>query len=1501
DLDAKFPGIPFLTGEALGRVQSDVTRLEAYAAHQTSAIETETDRERERGVEGQSIVPYMRMRLGLCTHVLASIQAKVKHIRTKLSRNAQFLGIQPSLTGKSSPLPLLSEGERRGLREMLSGVASVILSAVEIGRFVRSELDSKAGPMYLPRPLESEGEGEGERGAYRGAASPTVTSRDTPTPTPTPTHPLRMYTSAPLPPSVVIGAVPEGARLRGVEGGRVLVTGGRGSGKTTQLAALCASCDTPTFWVNAPVDTGAPLSGAREAQWDVILRQLCVDVLLATHTSDMDKALEMLKGVFNADTDPTCLGPSPPTSPSAICGVIQDALAQWEGDCTLVVEDVVRSDVSVLSLLSHSFGTHRVYASLSHSVSVGEAEAEVFPCYVTVPVSTLDGEQRARLVETYGGPPSLSKSMPDSTPGALALACVTQGDEASLPPGVPSILSLLSSLSPLGASVSVTQCMHVCLALLAKRGPRDRHHPVTELQATLMDIETLMSPDPSLPSPSVHQDDMGYRPREALSLSLAPMVSVRSVSSPFALSLSLSSAPSVSMARQCMTVNGLAREIVAQTVGEEESTRHSTLCHTILTGCQYMAQAAGCIVESAPTVTSVLCTLHTAQAVHTGCSKFLRPPASSASVSHPVLSPVVALPWPSAMDIVPFTRHSVTPEGVCLPSLEVCGPTLYRNTLSLVLMREVERQRAVENTWKSRMPPLSTPPPLPLPLPDSGVTLPMHHMHTAVYAGLEIANSLLDPTRPPSVTLLQTLVELGYAHLSVCLSHTSDETGSDMHKTSLCLASCAMSVCMRVLEMDTANRTLPFPSKADKDTSSSNTVGRARNVQRAVRERSVEIRYGMGLCLMLQHPGTVSPKLAEIMHRCHKDMDSKGGASLKAQPFKLAGLQRTVLDMLMHSVLDMGPAPCTPRADMDAALSALRRLYAVHSLAQSEAEGEAGAVHAPRHSPLLLEHLSPVSEDGEEGEETDPLAERCDALRTLAQTAVTVNVTLSHTHPDQPCIVHGVAHGLASDITAKCILSLRAGVRSPETTRDVSRVLHFGDVIRRCASSIGETGLSAPSLPSLTLSLSSDMLQTALERGMIPVDLKSEVLGLRMLSCILSPSVPGCASIMGSVAQASVEGCASVMGSVAQASVEDTTPCPTLGDSLVIDTPLDLGRHLSQCMGTTTSAPSRLSRPDGMSLVSALTHVHIPEGDLQALCAMLERSDPRVAVSLCLSHLPSDRETEAEAEGESACIRALSSALDRCREGGYAMLGHSLLTMSSEPILVRHPSILCKGALIASHPVPRCLLAHAAAHLSLSLSCSAALEAQTQAGGDTASHMTLLTPSPSLHPLLGCVSAQYSNTLTDKTRGIKALCPPLCTLSQRQWAEVYAPHTVSSPETARTPSLSLSLALPSPDSASGLSATGGEGEGEECGVNKWLDDAEVDICPWCNAVFGMTNRRHHCRACGGIFCQACSAHRVTGETSLQLVTPTGIMGEKERVKGGHRVCDRCYKEHKRHQ
>lgn len=69
---------------------------------------------------------------------------------------------------------------------------------------------------------------------------------------------------------------------------------------------------------------------------------------------------------------------------------------------------------------------------------------------------------------------------------------------------------------------------------------------------------------------------------------------------------------------------------------------------------------------------------------------------------------------------------------------------------------------------------------------------------------------------------------------------------------------------------------------------------------------------------------------------------------------------------------------------------------------------------------------------------------------------------------------------------------------------------------------------------------------------------------------------------------------------------------------------------------------------------------------------------------------------------------------------------------------------------------------------------------------------------------------------------------------------------------------------------------------------RWKPDSEVQACESCRKEFTtFTRRKHHCRRCGGIFCDACTKQRRTVRDPLS---------ETGRVKGDVkdcRVCDRC--------
>ncbi|CAF0905703.1 unnamed protein product [Rotaria sordida] len=62
---------------------------------------------------------------------------------------------------------------------------------------------------------------------------------------------------------------------------------------------------------------------------------------------------------------------------------------------------------------------------------------------------------------------------------------------------------------------------------------------------------------------------------------------------------------------------------------------------------------------------------------------------------------------------------------------------------------------------------------------------------------------------------------------------------------------------------------------------------------------------------------------------------------------------------------------------------------------------------------------------------------------------------------------------------------------------------------------------------------------------------------------------------------------------------------------------------------------------------------------------------------------------------------------------------------------------------------------------------------------------------------------------------------------------------------------------------------------------RWLNDQDVHECMKCNQLFTLTQRKHHCRSCGNIFCDVCSSK-------------TAVVAASS--KKPQRVCDQCFKE-----
>ena len=69
----------------------------------------------------------------------------------------------------------------------------------------------------------------------------------------------------------------------------------------------------------------------------------------------------------------------------------------------------------------------------------------------------------------------------------------------------------------------------------------------------------------------------------------------------------------------------------------------------------------------------------------------------------------------------------------------------------------------------------------------------------------------------------------------------------------------------------------------------------------------------------------------------------------------------------------------------------------------------------------------------------------------------------------------------------------------------------------------------------------------------------------------------------------------------------------------------------------------------------------------------------------------------------------------------------------------------------------------------------------------------------------------------------------------------------------------------------------------------WQKDSEVHTCQFCKTKFGVFTRKHHCRNCGGIFCDKCSSYTATLNDPLTETGPSGKRGVK-----GCRICIWCH-------
>ena len=70
--------------------------------------------------------------------------------------------------------------------------------------------------------------------------------------------------------------------------------------------------------------------------------------------------------------------------------------------------------------------------------------------------------------------------------------------------------------------------------------------------------------------------------------------------------------------------------------------------------------------------------------------------------------------------------------------------------------------------------------------------------------------------------------------------------------------------------------------------------------------------------------------------------------------------------------------------------------------------------------------------------------------------------------------------------------------------------------------------------------------------------------------------------------------------------------------------------------------------------------------------------------------------------------------------------------------------------------------------------------------------------------------------------------------------------------------------------------------------NTWIPDERVQRCFKCNTQFSILRRKHHCRSCGRIFCDSCTAYREKMPSYYRSYAPSPCQTEEVQ-----RMCARC--------
>ncbi|GAA5827855.1 hypothetical protein JCM11251_007704 [Rhodosporidiobolus azoricus] len=130
------------------------------------------------------------------------------------------------------------------------------------------------------------------------------------------------------------------------------------------------------------------------------------------------------------------------------------------------------------------------------------------------------------------------------------------------------------------------------------------------------------------------------------------------------------------------------------------------------------------------------------------------------------------------------------------------------------------------------------------------------------------------------------------------------------------------------------------------------------------------------------------------------------------------------------------------------------------------------------------------------------------------------------------------------------------------------------------------------------------------------------------------------------------------------------------------------------------------------------------------------------------------------------------------------------------------------------------------------------------------------------------------------------------TLSRsRRWSEMHPSHAVQALASALSLTSVTASTVPSADDIASPEIE--YRVVEEYRAPVWTPDSKVSKCKACQAPFGMSRRRHHCRLCGGVFCYLCSSKYfiIPGN----LLAPTAAEDQQQQPDRLARACDSCHR------